>query len=56
MEFNSINPYNGKEIKTYKEHSENEINGILEKSQAAFESLSNVNCISLIEWDYPILR
>ncbi|CAN5344412.1 NAD-dependent succinate-semialdehyde dehydrogenase [soil metagenome] len=42
MEFKSINPYNGKEIKTYKEHSEIEINSILEKSQTAFQSWRQV--------------
>jgi succinate-semialdehyde dehydrogenase / glutarate-semialdehyde dehydrogenase len=42
MEFKSINPYNGKEIKSYKEHSENESNRILEKSQAAFEKWRQV--------------
>jgi len=42
MEFKSINPYNGKEIKTYKEHSENEINRILEKSETAFEKWRQV--------------
>jgi len=42
MEFKSINPYNGKEIETYKEHSENEVNSILEKSQTAFESWRQV--------------
>ncbi len=42
MEFKSINPYNGKEIKTYQEHSDNEINSILEKSQAAFEKWRQV--------------
>ena len=38
MTFKSINPHNGKEIATYKEHTEKEVNDILEKSQVAFES------------------
>lgn len=38
MTFKSINPFNGKEIATYKEHSDNEVKNILEKSQRAFES------------------
>jgi len=42
MEFKSINPHNGKEIATYKEHSEKEINDILKKSQVAFESWREV--------------
>jgi|GEM_PF-5840545 len=33
MTFKSINPHNGKEIATYKEHTEKEVNDILEKSQ-----------------------
>ena len=42
MEFESINPYNGKEIATYKEHSEKEVNDILEKSRVAFETWREV--------------
>jgi succinate-semialdehyde dehydrogenase / glutarate-semialdehyde dehydrogenase len=42
MEFKSINPYNGKEIAVYTEHTEEQVNNILEKSQAAFESWREV--------------
>lgn len=42
MEFKSINPYNGNELATYKEHSEKDINVILEKSRVAFESWREV--------------
>ena len=42
MEFKSINPHNGNEIATYIEHSEKEVNDILEKSQTAFESWRDV--------------
>lgn len=42
MEFKSINPHTGKEIATYKEHSEKEINDILEKSRVAFETWRQV--------------
>lgn len=42
MTFKSINPYNGKEIATYKEHSEKEVNDILEKSRVAFETWRQV--------------
>lgn len=42
MEFKSINPYNGQEIATYKEHSKKEIDAILEKSSTAFESWRQV--------------
>lgn len=42
MEFKSINPYNNIEIATYNEHSEKEVNDILEKSQAAFNSWREV--------------
>ena len=42
MTFKSINPYNGTEIATYKENTEKEINGILEKSNIAFESWRQV--------------
>lgn len=42
MEFKSINPYNGKELATYKEHTEKEVNAILEKSWIAFESWRDV--------------
>jgi len=42
MEFKSINPHNGKEIATYKEHTEEEVNDILEKSRVAFESWRQV--------------
>jgi len=42
MEFKSINPYNGKEIATYTEHTESQVNEILEKSRAAFESWRSV--------------
>lgn len=38
MTFKSINPYNGTEIATYKEHTKKEVNEILEKSRTAFES------------------
>lgn len=42
MEFKSINPYNGKEIATYTEHTEAQVNKILEKSRVAFESWREV--------------
>lgn len=42
MEFKSINPYDNKEIATYKEQSEKEVDDILEKSQAAFNSWREV--------------
>jgi len=42
MEFKSINPHNGKEIATYKEQTEKEVNDILEKSRMAFESWREV--------------
>lgn len=42
MEFKSINPHNGKEVATYKEHTEKDINAILEKSKVAFESWRDV--------------
>jgi succinate-semialdehyde dehydrogenase/glutarate-semialdehyde dehydrogenase len=42
MEFKSINPYNGNEIATYKEHTKKEVNDILEKSSVAFESWRQV--------------
>ena len=42
MEFKSINPHNGKEIATYNEHTEKEVNDILEKSRVAFESWQQV--------------
>jgi len=42
MEFKSINPYNGKEIAIYKEHTEKEVNTILEKSRKAYESWREV--------------
>ncbi|MEX0770627.1 MAG: NAD-dependent succinate-semialdehyde dehydrogenase [Balneolaceae bacterium] len=42
MTFNSINPYNGKEIAAYTEHSEKEISDILEKSRRTFESWRQV--------------
>lgn len=42
MEFKSINPYNGKEIATYTEHSEDQVHMILEKSRTAFESWREV--------------
>ena len=42
MEFKSINPHNGKEIATYKEHTEQEVNDILEKSRMAFDSWRDV--------------
>ncbi len=38
MVFKSINPYNNKEIASYTEHTENEVNSILEKSRDAFKS------------------
>ncbi len=42
MEFKSINPYNGEEIATYTEHTEDQVNKILEKSRVAFESWREV--------------
>ncbi len=42
MTFKSINPYNGKEIATYHEHTEKEANEILKKSRIAFESWRQV--------------
>lgn len=42
MEFKSTNPHTGKEIATYREHTEKEINDILEKSRVAFESWREV--------------
>jgi succinate-semialdehyde dehydrogenase / glutarate-semialdehyde dehydrogenase len=42
MKFKSINPHNGKEIATYKEHTEKEVNDILEKSRVAFETWREV--------------
>ncbi|TVR33603.1 MAG: NAD-dependent succinate-semialdehyde dehydrogenase [Balneolaceae bacterium] len=42
MTLKSINPHNGKEIATYSEHTEKEINDILEKSRVAFESWREV--------------
>jgi succinate-semialdehyde dehydrogenase / glutarate-semialdehyde dehydrogenase len=42
MTFKSINPHNGKEIATYKEHTEKEVNEILEKSRIAFETWREV--------------
>jgi succinate-semialdehyde dehydrogenase / glutarate-semialdehyde dehydrogenase len=42
MKFKSINPYNGKEIAVYIEHTEKEVNEILEKSKVAFESWRDV--------------
>ncbi|MCC5907560.1 MAG: NAD-dependent succinate-semialdehyde dehydrogenase [Balneolaceae bacterium] len=52
MKFKSINPHNGKEIATYKEHTEKEVNNILEKSRVAFESWRevplNVRCELLV--------
>lgn len=43
MTFKSINPYNGKEIATYTEHTEDEINNILEKSQHSFKAWRQVS-------------
>ncbi|MFH5884845.1 NAD-dependent succinate-semialdehyde dehydrogenase [Halalkalibaculum sp. DA3122] len=40
--FKSINPYNGEEIASYTEHTEKEVNSILEKSLEAFESWRKV--------------
>lgn len=42
MEFKSINPYNGKEIATYTEHTDDQVKKILEKSRSAFESWRQV--------------
>ncbi len=42
MTFKSINPYNGEEIATYSEQSENEIDEVLEKSHRAFDSWRRV--------------
>jgi len=42
MEFKSINPYNGKEIATYTEQTDEQVQKILEKSRAAFESWRDV--------------
>jgi succinate-semialdehyde dehydrogenase / glutarate-semialdehyde dehydrogenase len=42
MEFKSINPCNGKELATYNEHNEKEVNEILEKSGKAYESWRDV--------------
>ncbi len=42
MEFKSINPHNGQEIATYKEHSKMEIDNILEKSHTTFETWRQV--------------
>lgn len=42
MEFKSINPYNGKEIATYTELTDNQIDKILKKSQTGFESWRQV--------------
>ena len=36
MKFKSINPYNGKELETFQEHSNQQIEGILEKTSSAF--------------------
>ncbi len=41
--FESINPYNGKQIATYRENSEDEINNILEKSKRTFNSWRQVS-------------
>ncbi|WP_296701379.1 NAD-dependent succinate-semialdehyde dehydrogenase [Algoriphagus sp.] len=43
MEFNSINPYNGKLIDKHKSHSKDETKSILEKSQMAFNSWRKVS-------------
>jgi len=52
MKFKSINPHNGKEIATYKEYTEKEVNTILEKSRVAFETWRevplNVRCEFLV--------
>ncbi len=52
MKFKSINPHNGKEIATYKEYNEKEVNTILEKSRVAFETWRevplNVRCEFLV--------
>ncbi len=42
MEFKSINPYNGKEIGTFKALTDDELDEKLNKSQKAFESWRNV--------------
>lgn len=36
MSFKSINPYNNEEIASYSEHSDQEIESILKKSEQAF--------------------
>ena len=41
MKFKSINPYNGKELKTYSEHTLAELNSTLIQSEKAFESWRN---------------
>ncbi len=43
MEFKSVNPYNGKEIATYKEHTKEQVDKILEKSRFVFESWKDVS-------------
>ncbi|MDZ7694602.1 MAG: aldehyde dehydrogenase family protein [Balneolaceae bacterium] len=40
--FKSINPYNGEEIASYTEHTEQEVNSILKKSLDAFGSWREV--------------
>ncbi|HMQ68061.1 MAG TPA: NAD-dependent succinate-semialdehyde dehydrogenase [Ignavibacteria bacterium] len=42
MEFKSINPYNGKEIESHKEHSDSELISILDNAGVAFKSWSKV--------------
>ncbi len=42
MEFKSINPFNGNELATYTEYTEDDVNAILEKSKTAFESWRDV--------------
>ncbi len=42
MEFKSINPFNGKEIASYPEQSESEVQSIISQSQSAFQSWRKV--------------
>jgi succinate-semialdehyde dehydrogenase / glutarate-semialdehyde dehydrogenase len=42
MEFKSINPCNGEELAVCNEHTEKEVNAILEKSRVAFQSWREV--------------
>ena len=42
MKFKSINPYNGKELKTYSEHTLPELDATLSQSEKAFASWRNI--------------